>query len=122
MIIVLTVWVTLICLFACRKDRTAVPPAVNCTGITDSINTFTQNIYPNILAGYCAYSGCHDSGTSQFGVNLSTYGSTVTAFETQNVICAIKNAGCVAMPYQMRSLDTSLIRQMECWQANGYPL
>jgi len=120
-IYLLLVFVSVICLYSCTKDKTALPPPVNCTGIVDTINTFSKNIYPNILQGYCSYAPCHGGGSAQYGVDLSTYSGTVSAFENQNVICAIKNAGCVLMPYLQRPLDTSLIRQMECWQANGYP-
>jgi hypothetical protein len=117
----LLAFAALACLFSCRKDRTLVPAPVDCTGVIDSVNTFTKNIYPNITGIYCAYAPCHGGGTAQFGVDMSTYGSTVTAFQSQNALCAIKGDGCILMPLNMRPLDSLQILQIECWQANGYP-
>lgn len=112
---------TLVLMYSCTKDKTKIAPAVNCAGVSNSINTYALNISPNILQNYCAISGCHGGGSSQQGVNFDTYQNTVNAFETKNVICSLKNSGCILMPNTGRPLADSLILQMECWQQNGYP-
>jgi hypothetical protein len=110
------------CLYSCTKDHTAIPVAVNCTGIVDSVNTYNKNI-SNIMSNYCAYAPCHGGGVAQGGVDLSSYSSTVTAFQSQNVICAVTSTTCggIRMPDGIRPLDSVTILQMECWQANGFP-
>jgi hypothetical protein len=118
---VLVALVSLASLYSCTKDKTAIPAGVNCGGITDSTNTFNKNIYPNITGVYCAYSPCHAGGSAGGGVDMSTYASTVSAFENSTVICAITNTGCELMPKGGPALDTALIRQLKCWQASGYP-
>jgi hypothetical protein len=110
------------CLYSCTKDRTALPPAVNCTGVVDSVNTYGKNI-AYILNNDCAYSPCHGGGTYNGGVELDNYASAVTAFQSQNVICAITSSTCggIRMPEGLRPLDSVTIQQFKCWQANGYP-
>ena len=114
---------TIFCMYSCTKDHTALPPTVDCTGIVDTLNTFNKNIYPNITGLYCAYAPCHGGGSAQDGVDLTTYQSTVTAFKTQNFMCAVTSSNCggVQMPTGMRPLDSATIKQLQCWQANGYP-
>ena len=106
---------------SCTKDKTSLPAAVDCTGINAATNTYNLNIYPNITSNYCYGSPCHSNGGTGGGVDMSTYAATVNACKTQNVICAMKNAGCELMPKGGPALPDSLIKQMECWQANGYP-
>jgi hypothetical protein len=119
--VVLIAWVMLVCMFSCTKDKTAVPAAVVCTGIVDTNNTYTKNIFPNIINLYCNYSPCHDAASQQDGINLSTYSTTVAAFESNNVVCAITpNSGCILMPNGGPALDSISIQQIKCWQANGY--
>jgi hypothetical protein len=115
-------FVGITCLYSCTKDRTALPPAVNCTGVVDSVNTYNLNI-KNILTNECAYAPCHGGGTFQGGVELDSYTSAVTAFESQNVICAITSTTCggIMMPDGLRPLDSVTIQQFKCWQQNGYP-
>ena len=112
-------------LYSCTKDKTATAVTVNCTGVDSALNTFTLNISPNILQTYCDGGTCH-FGANGGGVDFSTYQSTVSAFKNSTVICAITNAGCELMPKGVGSrpstpLPDSLIQQMKCWQANGYP-
>ena len=113
--------VALATLYSCTKDRTKLAGTVNCSSVNATTNTWNLNINPNIVSLYCAYAPCHGGGSTQLGVDLSTYGSTVSAFETKNVICSLKNAGCILMPNTGTPLPDSLILQMECWQQNGYP-
>jgi hypothetical protein len=106
--------------FSCTKDKTksAAPP--DCTGVIDSVNNYHDTI-SYILNNYCAYSPCHDAGTASLGVNLSTYSTTVDAFKNKNLLCSVQWSGCIQMPYQMRQLDSTYIKYMVCWAANGYP-
>jgi hypothetical protein len=108
-------------LYSCTKDRTAVPAPVVCTGIVDTLNTFSKNIYPNILGLYCAYAPCHGGGSASDLIDFSTYSSTVAAFQSNNVICALTlNSGCTLMPNGGPPLDSLSLQEIKCWQANGY--
>ena len=109
----------LVCLYSCTKDRTAVPPAVVCTGIIDTDNTYNKNI-GNILNTYCGYAPCHDATSKQVGIEMDTYESTVAAFQSNNIICAMTNAGCELMPKGGPQLDSISLQQIKCWQVNGY--
>jgi hypothetical protein len=104
---------------ACTKDKTSLAPPFDCSGIDSATNTYTFKI-KRILINNCAYSPCHDAGTQKFGVNMSTYRGAVTAFQSQNAACAIQNAGCVPMPYQLPQLPDSIIKYLICWSDNGY--
>lgn len=44
--------------------------------------TFSQDIQP-IFTGTCAVAGCHDSGTQESGVNLSTYDDALNSVGVQ---------------------------------------
>jgi len=114
-------FIALVCLYSCTKDRTSKPATVDCTGVNAATNTYNLNIYPNITSNYCSYAPCHGGGSTGGGVDMSTYAATVNAFKTSTVICAMKNSGCELMPKGGPALPDSLIKQMECWQANGYP-
>ena len=118
---VLMAVVPLFFLHSCTKDKTTIPPGVNCSGITDSTNTYSKNIDTNIVGLYCAYAPCHGGGSAGGGIDMSTYDNVVSAFKNTTVICAITNTGCELMPKGGPPLDTALIRQLKCWQANGYP-
>jgi hypothetical protein len=114
-------FVALIGLYSCTKDKTQLPATIDCTGISPLTNTYNLNIYPNITSNYCAIPACHAFGASGGGVSMADYASTVSAFKNSTVICAITNAGCERMPKTPPYLPDSLIKQMQCWQANGYP-
>ncbi len=119
-------FVALIGMYSCTKDKTTTAPVVNCTGVVDSTNTYSLNIGPNIVDNYCNISGCHDhaSAAASDGIDMSDYAGVVNAFKNTSgfgsAICAVKGQ-CAIMPKTGRPLDTTLIKQMECWQANGYP-
>jgi len=114
-------FVSMIGLYSCTKDKTQIPASVDCTGINPLTNTYNLNIYPNITSNYCAIPACHAFGTAGGGVDMSDYATTVNAFKNSTVVCAIKNGGCELMPKGGPALPDSLIKQMECWQANGFP-
>jgi hypothetical protein len=118
---VLVTLVSIVFLYSCTKDRTSIPAGINCGGITDSTNTYNINIGPNIINVYCAYSPCHGGGSAGGNLDMSSYAGAVNAFKNSTGICAITNSGCELMPKGGFPLDTSLIRQIKCWQANGYP-
>ena len=121
-VFIITLGLALTTLYSCTKDRTKLAAPVNCSGISATTNTWSLNVNPNIISFYCAYAPCHGGGSAQLGVDLSTYASTVNAFETKNVICSVKNAGCILMPNTGGPLPDTLILQLECWQQNGYKL
>ena len=118
-------FVALACLYSCTKDKTSTGPVVDCTGVNAAKNTFALNIKNNITDVYCNYAPCHDAGTASGGIDMSTYTGVVNAFKnttgTGSAVCAISNGGCELMPKGGPALPDSLIKQMKCWQANGYP-
>ena len=111
---------SLVFYYSCTKDKTslAIPP--DCSGVDSLSNTYTLHI-KSILDNYCATPTCHDAASAQFAVDLSSYSSSVNAFQYKNVICSVKQNGCLPMPQGGRPLADSLITAMECWQSHNYP-
>lgn len=107
-------------MYSCTKDKTTTGVTVDCTGINDSTNTYTKNIGPNITDYYCNYAPCHDAGTASNGINMNGYSNVVAAFKNNNVIGALKGQ-IELMPKNGPALPDSLIKQLQCWQQNGYP-
>jgi len=120
-VIIAIAGLALVTLFSCTKDRTHPAVLYNCSSVNAATNTYNLNINPNITSVYCAYAPCHGGGSTGGGLDMSTYASTVSAFKTSTVICALKNAGCELMPKGGPALPDSLVLQMECWQQNGFP-
>jgi uncharacterized membrane protein len=74
---------TLFFFFSCTKDKTPRPATDIGEGAVTPVTTITVTCDPNkvyfeqsikpIINSNCAMSGCHDAGTKQDGVDLSTY-------------------------------------------------
>ncbi len=110
----------LVSYYSCTKDATKIPVPPDCTGISAQGNTYNLHI-KGILDGYCSTPTCHDAASAQFGIDLSSYSASVNAFQFRNVICSVKQNGCMPMPQGGRPLADSLITAMECWAENKYP-
>ena len=110
----------LVSLYSCTKDKTTTGPVVNCSGVVSATNTYALNIGPNIVDIYCNYAPCHGGGAAGGGVDMSSYSVVVFAMKNQHVISGLKGQ-LELMPKGGPALPDSLIKQMECWQANGYP-
>ncbi len=107
------------CYYSCTKDKAPKPAAIGCAG-ADSLNTYNLRI-KGILDGNCATVGCHDAIYASSAVDLSTYATSKTAFETKSALCTIKQEGsCLAMPQGQPKLADSLITYIQCWTENGY--
>ncbi|MDZ7660268.1 c-type cytochrome domain-containing protein [Fodinibius sp.] len=98
--------------------------------------SFSQDISP-IFQSSCATSGCHDSGTQESGVNLSSYDDAINSVGNQyeeNII----NAGNPdesplvdkiepdpqegqRMPYQRDPLSQADIDSIRAWIEDGAP-
>ncbi len=98
--------------------------------------SFSQDISP-IFQSSCAVSGCHDSGTQESGVNLSSYDDAINSVGSQygeNII----NSGNPddsplvdkiepdpqegqRMPYQRDPLSQANIDSIRAWIADGAP-
>ncbi|MFN0015342.1 MAG: hypothetical protein ACKVU2_12415 [Saprospiraceae bacterium] len=120
-IIVLSALV-LLSTFGCSKD--AQNPdyiaEANCSAVDVSTNTYTLAIKV-ILNSSCALGGCHDAATKSNGVDLSTYAGTKTAFESQNLLCAVNHgSGCDPMPRGGSKLPQVTLDRLACWAKNGY--
>ena len=112
--------IALVTISSCTKDRTTTGVLVDCSGISATTNTYALNIGPNIVDVYCNYAPCHGGGSAGGGVDMSSYSSVVYAMKNQNVIAGMKGQ-LELMPKGGPALPDSLIRQMECWQQNGFP-
>lgn len=105
--------------YSCTKDKAAKPALVGCAAV-DSLNTYNLRI-KGILDANCATAGCHDAIYASSGVDLSTYATSKTAFETKSALCTIKQDGnCLPMPQGSSKLADSLITYIQCWSENGY--
>jgi len=92
----------------------------NCSAVVANTNTYTLAI-KDIMDNSCALGGCHDSATKSEGVDLSTYAGTKTAFESQNLLCAVNHgSGCEPMPKGSSKLPQATLDQLACWAKNGY--
>ena len=93
---ILTAWILVLCLPACKHLPGVIPsdpedtmsidttpidpgPQIDSSGVKCDSNVvyFEKDIMP-ILRQNCAYSGCHGGGTYEDGVNLETYQKTIT--------------------------------------------
>lgn len=92
----------------------------NCSAVDANTNTYTLAIKA-IMDSSCALGGCHDAGTKSEGVDLSTYAGTKTAFESQNLLCAVNHgSGCEPMPQGGSKLPQATLDRLACWAKNGY--
>ena len=109
--------------YSCTKDKASLPVAPgNCTA-NDTYNLRVKAIMDN----YCnqPQGACHDATAGQMNVYLYDYATTKAAFTTTtpslSPMCAIKDQGCVRMPYQLPALPDSVITHLDCWISAGYP-
>lgn len=106
--------------FNCSKESTDYLANADCTGIDTQTNTYTKPI-KSILDTYCATSGCHDAFARERGVDLSSYATSKSAFQTTNCLCSIHHGSeCVQMPQGGAKLSDAIIQKIDCWAKNGY--
>lgn len=117
----LTALLLMIGLFSCTKDQTKPAKTFDCDVINTQDNTWNLTISP-IMSTSCTLPACHSSMTNAAQINLSSYTAAKSAFETRDVLCAIKQSGsCIYMPLGQPKLADSLIAKIECWMNNNYP-
>jgi hypothetical protein len=111
---------------SCTKDKASLYVPPSCGGIPQASLTYTYRIAP-IFNTYCTTpnSICHDHATQYFGIDMSSYSSSVSAFQNHMGLCAVEHVGtCGAanyMPYALPQLPDSLITYIQCWANAGYP-
>ena len=107
---------TLFCsvvLISCQKDPIST---VDCTGVTP---TYSVDI-KSILDINCATSGCHNSGSKQAGIDLSTYSGAKNASLQDRFLGAIQHKkGYSPMPQNSAKLSGDKIDLITCWVQNG---
>jgi hypothetical protein len=67
---------------ACGGDSNTTGPDPDPDPDPDRLVSFADDIAP-IFNGSCAVSGCHDSGTQQNGVDLSSYSAAINSVGSQ---------------------------------------
>jgi hypothetical protein len=98
--------------------------------------SFSQDISP-IFQSSCATSGCHDSGTQESGVNLSSYDDAMNSVGNQYGESIVKSGNPdesplidkiepdpqegQRMPYQRDPLSQANIDSIRAWIADGAP-
>jgi hypothetical protein len=83
--------------------------------------SFSTDIQP-IMAGNCAFSGCHDNATAISGYALGDYAGVNAAQANPTFWCALTHsAGCVPMPSGSPKLSADLLQKIECWIEQGAP-
>jgi hypothetical protein len=106
---------------SCAKDKAKQPSAIDCSTVDQTLNTYNLKI-KTILDDNCASAGCHDPIFAASGINLATYATSRTAFETGKVLCTVnQEQGCLPMPQGGSKLADSLITYISCWADNNYP-
>jgi hypothetical protein len=101
-------------LVSCKKDK-VIKSAF--TGDCSDTVSFSAQVLP-IIQQNCSTSGCHDSGSSAGGFNLSDFNSINSA--SSQVLAAMRHdGGFTAMPLGGDKLEDSLIQKVECWIAQG---
>jgi|TARA_R110000737_G_scaffold193924_1_gene215169 hypothetical protein len=99
-------------IFSCKKKTTTVTTAT-CT----STISYVVDIKP-LVDQNCNTSGCHNSGSSSGGYNLTTYGNV-----SSNADIILKtmrhSSGVKAMPQGSSKLASSTTDQFDCWIQQG---
>lgn len=108
---------------SCKKSDKTNPDyaaSANCSGLTDSLNRYTNSI-KSILDTRCAASGCHGNGSAESGVSVSTYANAKSAFQNKNALCAVHHGnGCQPMPQGGSQLSDAELNKLDCWAQHGY--
>jgi hypothetical protein len=107
--------------YACSKKSTTPDYStdVTCVGVTPTYSTGVSNIIDN----NCAFSGCHNSASSQAGINLEGYSNASNEFKSnnKNLIAIHHGSGAEAMPKNSGKLADSIINKLDCWVKNSCP-
>lgn len=104
----------------CGDDEVNWLEQANCSGIDVNTNTYNLAV-KTVLNASCALSGCHDAATKSSGIDLSTYASAKTAFESSKALCSINHGDdCLPMPQGGVKLPTATVNILACWAKNGY--
>ena len=128
----------ILALVSCGSDgnSTGPDPDPNPDPDPDRNVSFSQDISP-IFQASCAVSGCHDSGTQEMGVNLSSYDDAINSVGNQYGEKVI-NPGNPdesplvdkiepdpqegqRMPYQRDPLSQANIDSIRAWIEDGAP-
>lgn len=108
---------------ACGGDDDSTDPTPTC----DTTDITYNNFVGDVLSESCAFSGCHASGLTGFG--LTTYDEVTNYANLDKMVDALRReAGVLPMPRdtstQMATdtpLDDCTIDKIEAWIADGTP-
>lgn len=102
-------------IFACTKDSVSTyTENVDCG---TAVPTYTTDV-KEIIDNNCALSGCHDSDSSEAGVDLEGYSAAKNEFLNGECLCTIYH-DCKPMPEGASKLDDATIETLTCWVKNG---
>lgn len=91
----------------------------NCKSCDTSNFTYSDRIKP-IMQSWCV--GCHNSGNSSSGFNLSDYSGVTAAIANNKLLGSIKHqTGFIAMPQNGGQISPCEIAAIEKWIVNGAP-
>jgi hypothetical protein len=86
----------------------------------DTVNFGYSGRISAIMQSWCV--GCHNSGNSSGGFNLSDYNGVVAAIPDNKLLGSIKHlSGFYAMPQNGGQLSPCEMSAIEKWILNGYP-
>jgi hypothetical protein len=115
-IIVLSVFISIVCLIACTKKSDV--QTFDCTGITP---TYTANI-KSIIDANCATSGCHNASSQADGIDLSTFALVKSHTGHNAFLGSIQHvSGYEAMPKGGSKLSDADVKLISCWVQSGAP-
>jgi hypothetical protein len=99
----------------CQKESAAT---YDCTNVTPTYN----NDIKTIMNASCAITDCHDAGTHQGGIDLSTYAKVKSESQNDRFLGSIQHlASYQAMPDGAAKLADATIQKIYCWIQNGQP-
>lgn len=124
-------------LVSCGGDSSSTGPDPDPDPDPDRPVSYSQDIQP-IFNGNCALSGCHDSGTQESGVNLSSYDDAINSVgvqygteiiqpgepENSPIVDKISNENPQEgerMPLNRSPLSEANIDSIVAWIENGAP-
>lgn len=105
---------------ACKKDKASFLSCTTCEDCGTVPHQFSTDVLP-IFQNNCAFSGCHDDGTSSAGFAWTNHANIAQPDRLQKILGAIKHETTPTMPLPAGTkLPDSLIHTIECWINDGY--
>ncbi|MEX2485026.1 MAG: hypothetical protein WED10_10715 [Brumimicrobium sp.] len=107
------IFISLLFLFSCRKDKVkTIQPEGDCT----EEKSFQEDILP-ILSNNCSTSGCHDANGQSGGYIFETHDQI--SQNADKILAAMRHETQPLMPQGGEKLEDSLSINFECWIEQG---